>query len=250
MSEGLRQLNRYTRLIYEIDLDAAERFQMTRHRGNLWLTDTRSEPNEFPEMTESTMARIVSTSRRWFGDRQFLRGIHVTHADPGYRSEYERIFRVPIRFKSDKNALIADEDWLTWKTGFPSQYVFGILSERAEELLKTLESSKTMRGRVESLLMPLLHTGDVTVDVVARKLAMSRSTLFRKLRAEGTTFESILDELRHRLAVYYISGRKASVNETAYLVGFSEAASFSRAFKRWTGMNPSEMKLEDNMPTD
>ena len=48
--------------------------------------------------------------------------------------------------------------------------------------------------------------------------------------------------LRHRLAVHYLAGKKTSVNETAYLVGFSDPASFSRAFKRWTGKSPSEMR--------
>ncbi len=52
------------------------------------------------------------------------------------------------------------------------------------------------------------------------------------------TFEKVLDELRHKLARHYLNDKKISVNETAYLVGFSDAAAFSRAFKRWTGSSP------------
>jgi AraC-like DNA-binding protein len=123
-----------------------------------------------------------------------------------------------------------------------NRYVFGVLSERAEALLKRLENSKSTRGRVESLLMPLLHTGDVSIEIIAEKLGLSRQTLFRKLKAEGVTFEQVLDELRRKLALHYLGGKKVSVNQTAYLVGFSEPSAFSRAFKRWTGFSPRMLR--------
>lgn len=77
---------------------------------------------------------------------------------------------------------------------------------------------------------------------LAAKLGFSRQTLFRRLRAEETSYEDVLDALRHRMAELYLRSGKASVNETAYLVGFSDPASFSRAFKRWTGKTPSEVR--------
>jgi len=122
------------------------------------------------------------------------------------------------------------------------RYVFGILSEHADALLESLLKSKAVRGRVESLLMPILHTGQANMDTIATKMALSRQTLFRKLKAEGTTFAEVLDELRHKLALDYLSARKVSVNETAYLVGFSDAAAFGRAFKRWMGTSPGRQK--------
>ena len=112
------------------------------------------------------------------------------------------------------------------------------MTERAEALLEKLEDSKSMRGRLEKLLIPLLHTGEAKIETIARKLALSRQTLFRKLKAEGVTFEQVLDELRHKLAREYLNGKNVSVNETAYLLGFSDPAAFSRAFKRWTGVSP------------
>ena len=76
------------------------------------------------------------------------------------------------------------------------------------------------------------------METIAGELGLSRQTLFRRLKAEGTTFERVLDDLRHRLALHYLDGGKMSVNQTAYLVGFSDPAAFSRAFKRWTGSSP------------
>jgi AraC-like DNA-binding protein len=86
--------------------------------------------------------------------------------------------------------------------------------------------------------MPILHTGNANMGMIAGKLALSRATLYRKLKAEDTNFEKVQDDLRHKMALNYLSGNKVSVNETAYLVGFSDRVTFSRAFKRWTGSSP------------
>jgi AraC-like DNA-binding protein len=238
IADALVQMNRYGRLVVEVDLGTSDRFQMERSRGELWMVDTRKNPNDFPELTESAFARMVCMARRSAGELQFIKAVHVTHAEPAYRAEYDRIFGMPVVFGSDKNALVGTEGWLTHRTSHSSRYLFGILSAHAEELLKSLENSKSTRGRVESLLMPILHTGDANMDTVAGKLALSRQTLLRRLKAEGATFEKVLDELRHKLALHYLTGKKVSVNETAYLLGFSEPAAFSRAFKRWTGYRP------------
>jgi AraC-like DNA-binding protein len=248
-ADGFGEMNRYGRLSVEVEtVGGGDRFQLVRDAGQVWVVDTRSNPNDFPELTESAFARAVCTSRRMFGEMRFLEEVHVTHAAPAYRAEYERIFQVPVVFESDRNALLTNDAWLTLTTPIFPPYVTEVLRAHAETLLQKLDSSKTTKGRVESLLMPMLHTGDASIETVAGRLGLSRQTLFRKLKAEGVTFEKVLDGLRHRLALEYLSREKVSVNETAYLVGFSDPAAFSRAFKRWTGASPRMMraaKLDD-----
>jgi len=240
MLEAMVQVNRYGRLVVEFD-GPQDRFSVTRKDGGFWAVDNRDNPDEFPELTESTFARMICAPRR-FGVSQLAKAVHVTHPAPVYRAEYERIFGAPVTFDAGWNAVLLDEKWLNHKIALQPRYVFGILSEHADALLKSLENSKSTRGRVESLLMPVLHKGEASMDAVAEKMGLSRQTLFRQLKAEGTTFEKVLDDLRHQLALQYLRGKKVSVNETAYLVGFSEPAAFSRAFKRWTGVNPREVK--------
>lgn len=242
MQEAFVQMNRFGRLAIEVETPSGEgRFKLAVENGELWLVDTRGDPNAFPELTEVTFARQICGLRR-FLPRPFALEVHVTHAAPAHRAEYERVFQCPVVFESRWNAMRTDPTLQTHKVALQPRYVFGVLSERAEALLKELESSRSVRGKVESLLMPVLHTGDVSIDAIAAKMGVSRQTLFRRLKTEDATFEKVLDELRHRLALHYLSGRKTSVNETAYLVGFSDPAAFSRAFKRWTGKSPSEMR--------
>jgi AraC-like DNA-binding protein len=238
VAEGLAQVNRYAALIIETENEGRDRFEI-RHRGkSVWILDTRKHPDDFYEMTESTLARIVCTSRRWFRNHGFLKAVHFTHPEPSYRAEYDRIFGVPLTFGSSKNGLLVDAAWLSEKIDLSSNYVFEILNSHAEGLLRRIEREKSIRGRVEDILMTLMRTGDIRIQSVAARLGISRQTLYRKLKGENVTFEKVLDELRHRLALAHLSAPGASVTETAYLLGFSESAAFSRAFKRWTGMRP------------
>lgn len=243
MGDALMQMNRFGRLAIEVEGAGAgaDRFKAMVRDGAYWLIDTRANPNDFPELTEVTFARMACQPRR-FLPRPHVLEVHVTHPAPAYSAEYERVLGCPVVFDSDWNAMQLDPMIASYRVALQPTYVFGVLSEKAEALLRELEQSKSTRGRVESLLMPVLHTGDVSMDAIAEKMSVSRQTLFRRLKAEDVTYEKILDDLRHRLALHYLGGRKASVNETAYLVGFSDPAAFSRAFKRWTGKSPREMR--------
>ena len=243
MAQGLALINRFAPLTVEVEgVGSGDRFAFERGDGQVWIIDRRGNPNEFPELTESAFARMICTGRAFVGDKPFLKAVHVTHAEPAYRAEYDRIFRVPVTFGSDRNALLADDDWMAMKPPSTSAPVQDILKAHSEELLAKLERSKSTSGRVEELLAPLLQTGGATMSSIASQLGLSRQSLFRRLRAEGVTFERVLDGLRHKLALRYLDGDGLSVKETAFRLGFSEPASFSRAFKRWTGTRPLELR--------
>ncbi len=239
MMEALMQLNRYGRLVVEVEgLADGPRFQMTTENGWRWMEDRRANPNDFVELTESTWSRFIVVTRSDFPEHTYALEAHVTHAPPSYRARYEELWQVPVTFSSRWNAIRSDPSWERVQIQPDNRYVFGILSERGDALLHELETSKTLRGRIEALIMPILHTGDVSVETIATKLGTSRQTIYRNLKSEGVTFEQTLDDLRHRMALDYITAKKVSVNEAAYLVGFSDPATFSRAFKRWTGKSP------------
>ena len=255
VEEGRRQLNRYARLMLdEDDGGTSDRLELIRDRGKVWLKAASGLYVENPLLTEAAFARCVCGARALFGATHdatrwpYPKAIHFTHGEPSYRAEYDRIFGVPLVFGSHMNALLMDEEFLSIRPPQPNRYALGVLSAHAETLLDRLESSKSTRGRVESVLMPILHTGDARVDTVSAKLGLSRQSLLRRLRAEGVTFEQVLDELRHRMALHYLSGKKLSVSQAAYLLGFSDSTAFSRAFKRWTGFSPRTVRASQLDP--
>lgn len=237
MVDAFTQLNRYGRLVVDVSGGTKDRFRMDPGRGELWLVDTRPNPNDFPELTESAFASLVCGPRR-LGVPPVAQAVQFTHPEPSYRREYERIFAAPVSFEQPRNALKVDQRLATYRVSALPSYVFGVLVDHADALLADMENPKTTRAEVESLLLPVLHTGGTSMDKIADAMGVSRPTLFRRLKAEGVTFQQVLEQLRHEMALRYLTGSKTSVNEIAYLVGFSDPAAFSRAFKRWTGMSP------------
>ena len=88
-------------LIVETDnAGGGDRFGIVFDRGSLWMVDNRKNANDFPELTESAFAQLVCGPRR-FDATPFIKAVHLTHAAPAHRAEYERIFGVPVVFGSD-----------------------------------------------------------------------------------------------------------------------------------------------------
>ena len=119
---------------------------------------------------------------------------------------------------------------------------FAFLGDMFQAFAAPQPQARCFRKDVEKALEPMLETGEMSIDRVARELGMSRQTLYRRLKAEGVTFEEILEAKRRQLAVRYLKLDGISVKAAAYKLGFSDPAAFSRAFKRWTGLSPSDVR--------
>jgi AraC-like DNA-binding protein len=106
--------------------------------------------------------------------------------------------------------------------------------------LERLDRSDVVTA-VRSLIIAELTVG-ACKQGIAKRLHMSARNLQGKLAARGTTFQDVLDSTRHQLALGYIDQRAVAIKEITYLLGFSDAAAFTRAFRRWTGKSPSEYR--------
>ena len=96
--------------------------------------------------------------------------------------------------------------------------------------------------KIKAEIIRQLPSGNVTRKTVAREIAMSTRSMQRSLQEEGTTFSTIQNETRLDLAKQYLTGGNVDMTELAFILGFSEVSAFSRAFRRWTGMSPSQFQ--------
>ncbi len=94
-------------------------------------------------------------------------------------------------------------------------------------------------NRVRAEIMEQLPNGNLSDESVAEALHMTSRTLHRRLKEHDTSFRDVLGEVRRELAEQYIADPTLTLTEITFLLGFAEASSFSRAFRRWTGQSPS-----------
>jgi AraC-like DNA-binding protein len=95
---------------------------------------------------------------------------------------------------------------------------------------------------VKTLIAQSVSQGEADIDHIADKLHTSRQTLYRKLKAEGVSFQTLLEDVRFSLAKTQLKNSELSLSEIAFSLGFSDLSAFSRAFKRWSGVSPKDFR--------
>jgi AraC-like DNA-binding protein len=119
-----------------------------------------------------------------------------------------------------------------------------ILVERLAHLDK-----RDVVARCQASLFEQLYSGEVSEDVMAEQLHMSRRTLQRKLADADLTFQKLVDDTRRDLAMRHLDDPRHSITDVTFLLGFSQQSAFTRAFKRWTGMSPTEYRTQQSVIT-
>lgn len=117
--------------------------------------------------------------------------------------------------------------------------MYGQLVEQAERYLKSLYAQDNYAAQLKRLLAELLAAGEANADSACRALKLSRRTLQRRLTAEKTSFQKVLNEVRAVLAINYLSDERLKALEVAMLLGYSSISSFTTAFKSWYHMPPA-----------
>jgi AraC-like DNA-binding protein len=115
-----------------------------------------------------------------------------------------------------------------------------LLAQKADERARSLVATARVRDRARHYLARHLEGHEPSVQELADALRVTERTLRRKLRAEGTSPRELLDEVRHERALALLEEGQRTLDEIAYVLGFSGASAFRRAFRRWTGVAPTE----------
>ena len=119
-----------------------------------------------------------------------------------------------------------------------------LLVQHYEDALASRRAGRaSFQARVENTIVPLLPHAEVRAGEIAQRLGLSQRTFARRLSAEGLTFSALMDRLRLDLANRYLADGDASISQIAWLLGYQEVSAFSKAFRRWTGKSPREVRV-------
>jgi len=211
---------------------------------NTRIVYTYEEPAtiEHRHDAEMTFAAIVTLGRKITDADWSPFSVAFEHQQPADTTEHSRIFRCKLTFGAQANEFIFDSRTLSLPLVKADPSLCAVLDRHAKELLTTYPREDTLPDRIRTLIRDELNGGDASLDRLATKLGMSGRTLQRKLREHGTSHQELLDEMRRALAMRYLREPEMAICEVAYLLGFSESSALHRAFKRWTGMTPSEFR--------
>ncbi|HEY5644061.1 MAG TPA: helix-turn-helix domain-containing protein [Woeseiaceae bacterium] len=116
------------------------------------------------------------------------------------------------------------------------------LIEQAEKYMKSLYFEDDIAGQLKRKLADLMARGEANADAACSALRLSRRTLQRRLKAERTSFQKILTEVRAELAINYLRDARLRLMEIAMLLGYSNISSFTTAFKSWYDMPPAQYR--------
>ncbi|MEM6631330.1 MAG: AraC family transcriptional regulator [Bacteroidota bacterium] len=159
-------------------------------------------------------------------------------APPKKEGEIQRVLACPLHFEKGENALLFDKSLLSKPIVTSDYALLNVLVTHAEKKLKELAVNNNFYEIVKRCIIQMGNPEFPTISGIARHLNMSVRTFQRRLKAEGYSYKQVVDELRKEFAISYLHQPELSVSEIAYLLSYSDASTFIRSFRRWTGKTP------------
>lgn len=191
---------------------------------------------------EATLASIASISREVASSPFQALEVHIKHPAPDSVAEHEAYFGCPVRFESDRDALLVSKQTLNTPNKLGDASIAAFFDTHLEAEVGRLDDPISLDRRVRDLVTTSLSEGVPLLSDVATRLAMSGRTLQRRLTEQGLSFQALVDESRRKLAQRLLRKTELSLTEVAFMTGFSEQSALTRAFKRWVGQTPGAFR--------
>ena len=237
VGDALALTARYCRIGNE-----AERLKVNRSSENMIVETTFvGLPRHFAwQNTEFVIAATIKALREMAG--QVFQPVQVsfTLARNSELSEFERFFGCPVEFSASADQFTLSNETLGIPLVTEDHHLLEVLRPICEEAAKERRTVHgTLRSLVENEVHKLLHHGKANRQRVAKALGLNAQLLSEKLAQENTSFDHVVDRLRHSLALQYVKEPKISLDQIAWLLGYEGPTSFNKAFARWTGRSAS-----------
>jgi AraC-like DNA-binding protein len=200
---------------------------------------TLSDSLKLPPLMDLSISIFISACRANYGTDLNPVGVKFIHPRPNCGNEYEAYFKAPVEFDGETDSIIFSKAVADKDLPIGNQHLAEINDQYIIRYLDNMNINELV-NHVKSAIIDILPSGKITDEDVAYKLNLGVRTLQRKLHNNNTNFRSILDEVRYDLAKFYIHDSDISLMEIAFILGYSEYTSFSRAYKRWTGIPPGK----------
>jgi AraC-like DNA-binding protein len=191
-------------------------------------------------IAECALAIVTQVLRDLCGPDWALAEVLMPRRAPADQSPYRFFFRSDVWFDQETAALV-----------FPAGLLSTRLTGSEGEVRRALEHKlRKAENRVHpdliedlrQMLRTEMRSGRCSADGMARQLAIHKRTLTRHLRAAGTSFRAVADEVRFEVAQHLVVDTDMSLAQVSAALDFSEPAAFTRAFQRWSGVSPSLLR--------
>lgn len=236
--DGLRRLTRFNRMVTSLS-------EVTLQEGEeLVAIEVGKSFNASPGYYASRdygVGVIVRMCRLTLGEYLAPLAIELQRPAPRDPRPWTYQLGAQVQFNSDAGRITWVRSDIEGKLPTGNPQVAHLMDENAAFYLQNhVETS--IQSSIISCILRRLPDGPPSLTVIADDVSMSPRTLQRRLAGEGTNFDNLLQQLRSTMAQQYLRQNQHTIQQIAYLLGFSEASAFSRAFKRWTGHSPGSFQ--------
>ncbi len=201
------------------------------------IPHARMDASLYKFVVETQFGICISLLRDVMGPSFAPRELHMTYPEPADVAKYTEIFGCAASFCQPENRIVFDATWLDGTPKLGNEITYTTVVELCDHLMDELQLGTGVAGKVRRVLLTNLMQ-PLGFAQIAGAVNMSERTLRRKLRDEGTSFRELVDQLRMEMAIKYLRDTELTVDAIAESLGFSDAANFRQAFRRWTNAAP------------